>query len=191
MLKFFIGGLGQRDGHSIRGTCTTTLFDKEAKAAGGIALGGKLDNLLGGTIGQLNHGNRIRVGRAGVKSRGGLSKRILDSLKEKMCQNRGMHGIQLVQDLAVILAGAAVATVICQRLKQPVVLGYILAGVVLGPNTPPFRLISNEEEIRTLAELGVILLMFSVGLHFSFRKLKEVGGWLWLRQSWRSRECFF
>ena len=102
-----------------------------------------------------------------------------------------MHGIQLVQDLAVILAGAAVATVICQRLKQPVVLGYILAGVVIGPNTPAFRLISNEEEIRTLAELGVILLMFSVGLHFSFRKLKEVGGWLWLRQSWRSRECFF
>ena len=93
-----------------------------------------------------------------------------------MCQNRGMHGIQLVQDLAVILAGAAVATVICQRLKQPVVLGYILAGVVIGPNTPAFRLISNEEEIRTLAELGVILLMFSVGLHFSFRKLKEVGG---------------
>ncbi|MCX6947412.1 MAG: cation:proton antiporter, partial [Verrucomicrobia bacterium] len=81
-----------------------------------------------------------------------------------------MHGIQLVQDLALILAGAAIATVICQRLKQPVVLGYILAGVVIGPNTPPFRLISNEEEIRTLAELGVILLMFSVGLHFSFRK---------------------
>jgi len=74
VLKFFIGGLGQRDGHSIRGTCTTTLFDKEAKAAGGIALGGKLDNLLGGTIGQLNHGNRIRVGRAGVKSRGGCRK---------------------------------------------------------------------------------------------------------------------
>lgn len=106
----------------------------------------------------------------------GCGKRIRGSREVKMCQNRGMHGIQLVQDLAVILAGAAVATVICQRLKQPVVLGYILAGVVIGPNTPPFRLISNEEEIRTLAELGVILLMFSVGLHFSFRKLKEVGG---------------
>ena len=87
-----------------------------------------------------------------------------------------MHGMQLVQDLALIMAAAAVATVICQRLKQPVVLGYILAGVVIGPNTPPFSLVSNEEEIRTLAELGVILLMFSVGLHFSFRKLKEVGG---------------
>jgi len=87
-----------------------------------------------------------------------------------------MHGMQLVQDLALIMAAAAVATVICQRLKQPVVLGYILAGVVIGPNNPWIRLVVNEEEIRTLAELGVILLMFSVGLHFSFRKLKEVGG---------------
>ena len=86
-----------------------------------------------------------------------------------------MHGIQLVQDLALIMASAAVATVICQRLKQPVVLGYILAGVVIGPHTPPLNFVSNEEEIRTLAELGVILLMFSVGLHFSFRKLQEVG----------------
>ena len=87
-----------------------------------------------------------------------------------------MHGMQLVQDLALIMAAAAVATVMCQRLNQPVVLGYILAGVVIGPNNPWIRLVVNEEEIRTLAELGVILLMFSVGLHFSFRKLKEVGG---------------
>ena len=86
-----------------------------------------------------------------------------------------MHGMQLVQDLALIMTAAAVATVICQRLNQPVVLGYILAGVVIGPNNPWIRLVVNEEEIRTLAELGVILLMFSVGLHFSFRKLKEVG----------------
>jgi CPA2 family monovalent cation:H+ antiporter-2 len=84
--------------------------------------------------------------------------------------------MQLVQDLALIMTAAAVATVICQRLNQPVVLGYILAGVVIGPNNPWIRLVVNEEEIRTLAELGVILLMFSVGLHFSFRKLKEVGG---------------
>ena len=86
-----------------------------------------------------------------------------------------MHGIQLVQDLALVMAAAAVATVICQKLKQPVVLGYILAGIVIGPNTPPFSFVSNEQEIKTLADLGVVLLMFSVGLHFSFRKLKEVG----------------
>lgn len=86
-----------------------------------------------------------------------------------------MHGIELVQDLALVMAAAAVATVICQKLKQPVVLGYILAGILIGPNTPPFSFISNEQEIKTLADLGVVLLMFSVGLHFSLRKLKEVG----------------
>ena len=86
-----------------------------------------------------------------------------------------MHGIELVQDLALVMAAAAVATVICQKLRQPVVLGYILAGILIGPNTPPFSFVSNEQEIKTLADLGVVLLMFSVGLHFSLRKLKEVG----------------
>ena len=47
-----------------------------------------------------------------------------------------MHGLELVQDLAVVMAAAAVATILCQRLRQPVVLGYILAGIVIGPNTP-------------------------------------------------------
>lgn len=74
------------------------------------------------------------------------------------------------------MAAAAVATVICQKLRQPVVLGYLAAGMLIGPNTPPFSFVTNEEEIKTLAELGVVLLMFSVGLHFSFRKLGEVGG---------------
>ncbi len=93
----------------------------------------------------------------------------------KICEKREMHAMILVQDLALIMASAAVAAVICQRLKQPVVLGYILVGVLIGPNTPPFSLVANEDEIKSLAELGVVLLMFSVGLHFSFRKLKEVG----------------
>lgn len=86
-----------------------------------------------------------------------------------------MHGLELVQDLAVVMAAAAVATILCQRLRQPVVLGYILAGIFIGPNTPPVSLVSDEEAIKTLSELGVILLMFSIGLHFSFRKLREVG----------------
>ncbi|NBT89355.1 MAG: cation/H(+) antiporter [Verrucomicrobia bacterium] len=86
-----------------------------------------------------------------------------------------MHGLELVQDLAVVMAAAAVATIVCQRLKQPVVLGYILAGIVIGPNTPPVTLVKDEEAIKTLSELGVILLMFSIGIHFSFRKLRDVG----------------
>lgn len=85
------------------------------------------------------------------------------------------HGIGLLQDLAVVMMVAAVVTIVFHRLKQPVVLGYILAGVIIGPHTPPFPLIHDEATIKTLSELGVILLMFSLGLEFSLRKLKQVG----------------
>lgn len=70
---------------------------------------------------------------------------------------------------------AAAVTIICRRFKQPVVLGYILAGVIIGPHTPPFPFIADETAIKTLAELGVVFLMFSLGLEFSLRKLKKVG----------------
>mgnify|MGYP002040025041 FL=1 len=66
-------------------------------------------------------------------------------------------------------------TVLFHRFKQPVVLGYILAGFLIGPHTPPFGLIHEQETIRTLAELGVIFLMFCLGLEFSLRKLFNVG----------------
>ncbi len=86
-----------------------------------------------------------------------------------------MHAIAFLQDLAVVLIMAGVVTVIFHRFKQPVVLGYILAGFLIGPHTPPFQLIQSKETIDTLAELGVILLMFSLGLEFSLRKLTKVG----------------
>ena len=70
---------------------------------------------------------------------------------------------------------AAIVTIVFRRLKQPVVLGYILAGVIVGPHTPPFPLVGDQETIKTLSELGVIFLMFSLGLEFSFRRLREVG----------------
>ncbi len=70
---------------------------------------------------------------------------------------------------------AAIVTIVFRMLKQPVVLGYILAGVIVGPHTPPFPLVGDQETIKTLSELGVIFLMFSLGLEFSFRKLREVG----------------
>jgi CPA2 family monovalent cation:H+ antiporter-2 len=87
-----------------------------------------------------------------------------------------MHTITFLQDLAVVMIVAGLVTVIFHRFKQPVVLGYILAGAIIGPHTPPFPLIKDEETIKTLAGLGVILLMFSLGLEFSLRKLKRVGG---------------
>src|SRR3989338_3268602 len=86
-----------------------------------------------------------------------------------------MHSETFIQDLAVIMIIAGLVTVLFHRLKQPVVLGYIIAGIIIGPNTPPFPLIKNQATIETLAELGVVFLMFSLGLHFSLRKLKQVG----------------
>lgn len=79
-----------------------------------------------------------------------------------------------VRDLALILGTAAIATVIFQRLKLPVIVGYLLAGMVVGPLTP-WPLIHETETIRTLAELGVVLLLFSIGLEFRFRKLVSLG----------------
>jgi monovalent cation:H+ antiporter-2, CPA2 family len=84
-----------------------------------------------------------------------------------------MHS--LLQDLAIVMIVAAFVTIVFHRLRQPVVLGYILAGIIIGPHTPPVLLLHDQESIKTLAELGVVFLMFSLGLEFSFRKLKKVG----------------
>jgi len=86
-----------------------------------------------------------------------------------------MHSVTFLQDLAVVLIVAGLVTLICHRFKQPVVLGYIIAGVIIGPYTPPAALIRDKETIDTLAELGIILLMFSLGLEFNLRKLTRVG----------------
>ncbi len=86
-----------------------------------------------------------------------------------------MHESNFLQDLAVVMIVAGLVTVIFHRLKQPVVLGYILAGLIIGPHTPPFPLVHDEHTIHLLSELGLILLMFSLGLEFSLRKLKRVG----------------
>ena len=86
-----------------------------------------------------------------------------------------MHAISFIQDLAIIMLAAGLVTVLFHRFKQPVVLGYIVAGFIIGPHTPPFGFIHDEETIKTLAELGVIFLMFCLGLEFSLRKLFKVG----------------
>ena len=86
-----------------------------------------------------------------------------------------MQSVTFLQDLAVVMIVAGVVAVFFHYFKQPVVLGYIIAGVIIGPHTPPFPLVSDEASIETLAQLGVIFLMFSLGLDFSLRKLREVG----------------
>ncbi|APG05268.1 cation/H(+) antiporter [Luteibacter rhizovicinus DSM 16549] len=87
-----------------------------------------------------------------------------------------MHGIVFIQDLATVMLVAGLTTVIFQRLRQPVVLGYIIAGLLIGPHTLPVIFIHDEETIRTLSELGMILLLFALGLEFSLKKLRAVGG---------------
>ncbi|EKD42207.1 MAG: Cation:proton antiporter, partial [uncultured bacterium] len=76
-------------------------------------------------------------------------------------------------NLTLVLGVAAVTTFIFHKLRQPVVLGYILAGVIVGPYIP-IPLIADSAIVHTLAELGVIFLMFSLGLEFSIRKLFKV-----------------
>ena len=76
--------------------------------------------------------------------------------------------------LTIVLGAAALTTVIFQRLQQPVVLGYILAGFILGPNVP-IPIVADRQIVHTLSELGVILLMFSLGLEFSLGKLVKLG----------------
>jgi len=76
--------------------------------------------------------------------------------------------------LAVVLLVAAVTTVLFHRLRQPVVLGYIIAGLIVGPHVP-IPLVAETWIVQTLSELGVILLMFALGLEFSLRKLLAVG----------------
>lgn len=85
-----------------------------------------------------------------------------------------MHSsFDFLQNLALVLCVAAVTTVIFQRLRQPVVFGYLLAGMIIGPHLP-IPLAVDEGTVHTLADLGVILLMFGLGLEFSLRKLMRV-----------------
>jgi CPA2 family monovalent cation:H+ antiporter-2 len=79
----------------------------------------------------------------------------------------------ILTDLAVILCVAAVTTVVFQRIHQPVVLGYLMAGLIVGPHLP-VPLFASTEVAHTLSELGVILLMFSLGLEFSLSKLIRI-----------------
>src|SRR5947208_2223329 len=81
----------------------------------------------------------------------------------------------LVQDFAVIMIVAAIMLIITHRLKQPMVIGYILAGMIIGPYTPPFSLIQNVNSLNTFAELGIIMLLFVIGTEFPIAKLRSVG----------------
>lgn len=86
-----------------------------------------------------------------------------------------MTGIWLIRDLAVVLVVAGGAAWLCQRLGLSAVAGYLMAGAIIGPYTPPFALVEDLDRIQTLAQLGLVFLIFSIGLNLSLSRLKRLG----------------
>lgn len=85
------------------------------------------------------------------------------------------ENLKLVADLALILISAGVVTIIFKLLKQPLVLGYIVAGFLVGPHLHIFPTVTDISEVEVWSEIGIIFLLFGLGLEFSFKKLFSVG----------------
>lgn len=86
-----------------------------------------------------------------------------------------MAGHLLLQDFTVVLLIAAIMGWVLRRLGLSVVVGYLLAGMVIGPYTPPFALVTEVDRIETLSQLGLVFLMFFVGMQLSLRKIRRLG----------------
>lgn len=81
----------------------------------------------------------------------------------------------IIQDFAVIMIIASIMALISYKLKQPMIMAYIIAGMIIGPYTPPFSLIAHVEILHVFAEIGIILLLFVIGMEFPIEKLKNIG----------------
>jgi CPA2 family monovalent cation:H+ antiporter-2 len=99
-----------------------------------------------------------------------ISKPVLD----KVFSTPSDSGL-IVQDFAVIMIIASIMALISYKLKQPMVMAYIIAGMVIGPHTPPFSLIVHADILHVFAEIGIILLLFVIGIEFPIEKLKNIG----------------
>ncbi len=86
-----------------------------------------------------------------------------------------MEGIILVKDFAIIMVVAGAITLVFRRLRQPVILGYLIAGVLIGPYTLPTPPVTDVHTINLLADLGLVLLLFGIGLEFSWNKIRQFG----------------
>ena len=82
---------------------------------------------------------------------------------------------QVIQDFAIVMVVASVMALVFYKIKQPMVIGYIAAGMLIGPYTPPFSLVTHPEVVNLLAEIGIVLLLFVVGLEYPIAKLRSVG----------------
>ena len=81
----------------------------------------------------------------------------------------------MIQDLALILVMAGIVTIIFKKLKQPLVLGYIMAGFLVSPHMPYTASVADQESVHLWADIGVMFLLFSLGLDFSFKKILKMG----------------
>ncbi len=82
---------------------------------------------------------------------------------------------QLIIDLAIMLTTAAVVTIVFRKLRLPTILGYIVAGFIIGPHFPLFMNIESTASVETWSEIGVVIILFHIGLEFDFHKLTEIG----------------
>ncbi|MGN1235921.1 MAG: cation:proton antiporter, partial [Bacteroidaceae bacterium] len=85
------------------------------------------------------------------------------------------HLPDIIRDLALILVLAGIVTLLFKRLRQPLILGYIVAGFICGPHFSLFPSVADSNSVKTWADIGVIFLMFTLGLEFSFKKLIKMG----------------
>ena len=86
-----------------------------------------------------------------------------------------LSSVFLVQDFAVVMIVAAVMLAVTHKLKQPMIIGYIIAGMIIGPHTPPFSLIQSIDTLNAFSELGIIMFLFVIGTDFPIAKLRSVG----------------
>src|SRR6202030_3318985 len=86
-----------------------------------------------------------------------------------------MGELDLVQDLAVVTFFAGIGGFLCQKIGLSSIVGFLLAGLVIGPHTPPFSIVVHEDRIEALSQLGLVFLMFSIGLDLSVGKLRRMG----------------
>jgi len=82
---------------------------------------------------------------------------------------------QVIQDFAIVMVVASVMAVVSYKLKQPMVIGYIGAGMIIGPYTPPFGFVTQPDILNIIAEIGIVLLLFVVGLEYPIAKLRSIG----------------
>jgi len=86
-----------------------------------------------------------------------------------------MDDIHFIQDLAIVLLAAGFAGALCKRIGLSVIVGYLAAGIFIGPYTPPFSFITDVARIQTLSQVGLVFLMFAIGLGLSLTKLGRLG----------------